>query len=179
MLPKMSANMKYLATLVARPSPEFSEFMAAALATDDKGRAIEEMERALARGQSKVINHLARLRKLTQMVEKSIAEGETVDIGILIKTALQIEQHSAREQRACRKFAKQLAKRLRRDDPKFWPSVAPLIGRFDEVGADYLASLRDIRWDLMALEAEVNPSKKGPILRTPRDVRRHLDSLQA
>lgn len=171
--------MKYLSTLVARPSPAFSDFMAAAMASENGNHAVKQMERALVRGQSQVANFIARLRKLTQMLEKTIAAGEAVDIGPVIEAALRIERQSVDEQKACRKLAKRLAKFLRRHDPDFWGRVAPLIGRFDETGADYLDSLRDIRWDLMALEANVNPSETSPTLQAPKDVRRHLASLQA
>lgn len=171
---------KYLSTLIARPSPGFSDFMAALMASSNGGRAVEQMERSLARGQSEVTNFIARLRKLTQRLERAIGTtGEVVDIGSVIEAALEIERQSVTEQKACRKLARRLAKFLRRHDPDFWRRVTPLIGRFDEIGADYLDSLQDIRWDLMALEARVNPSKTGATLRTSQDVRRHLASLQA
>ncbi len=171
---------KYISTLIARPSPGFSDFMAAAMASGDGSRAVEQMERSLARGQSEAASFIARLRKLTQRLERAIATtGEVVDIGSVIEAALEIERQSVNEQKACRKLARRLAKFLRRHDPDFWGRVAPLIGRFDEIGADYLDSLQDIRWDLMALDAKVNPSKTGSTFQTPQDVRRHLASLQA
>jgi hypothetical protein len=169
--------MKYLAALVTRPSPSFGEFMAAAMTSDSESHAIEQGQRALARGQSEVTDFIAKLRRMTRALEKASAAGKAIDVEPIIEAMLTIERRSAADQKECQKFAKQLSKQVRQHNPEFWRRVAPLIGHFDEICADYLESIRDLRWDLMALEAKANASETGPVLQTQASVRKHMASL--
>ena len=175
----MPTTTKYLSALVAGSSPTFGEFMAAATAGDGGAPVIERMKRALSRGHAKNVNFISRIRTKTRSLEKAINLDQKPDIDTLIEALLQIERRSADEWKNGRRLIRGFAKILRRNYPEIGRQAAPLFNRYDENCADYLELLRDIRWDLMALEAEANPNKTSIPLDNPKEVRKHFASIRA
>ena len=63
------------------------------------------------------------------------------------------------------------------------PSLVPLLQRMTELTGEefrlYIETFRDLRWTLLALQAEAEPPADGPILSTPAAVDDFFRSLRA
>jgi hypothetical protein len=171
----MSNLFAYSSAFATRPSVSFGGFLSAIADTDDNVEArLAAAEAALARGEAELNEAVVFLTKLIQTAREEFSRGETGDCNPVIETAQTSEQMIKRDYEETLRLRDRLTKLLRRVDPEFLDLLEPSFRRYDEVVAQFIASIVDIRWQLMALRAEARKDETGPVFSDPRELRRHL-----
>ena len=68
----------------------------------------------------------------------------------------------------------EIKKLLRRKEPQAVKAFDPLVRQYMEQGRRMAEAVRDARWALMAMQAELHRAEKGPIVRSRQELRDHF-----
>ena len=173
----MSAVLEYDRAFAVRPWDAFADFFAAVADTETLiEERIAEAERSLELGEAQLADSIATLTRLISQARDLVESGEALDWDELIKTALDSEQKIRKDFEQAPKIMDRLVALLRQVDPKFLKQLKPLIDRYKECMDWFIASICDVRWQLMALRAEARKGEVGPEFSDPRELRRYLAS---
>lgn len=125
----------------------------------------------------RIEHDLTEHRRMAHILPGIVARSSDAEIDLAVEQLLRHEQvlREAWDQtaRLCRK----LESRARHLRPAIYPLVRQITGAAESWYRPYLRFLRDVRWDIMARQAEGAPDADGPVLVNASDVDAYFRSL--
>ncbi len=146
------------------------------------------------------INRFADLEGLVARSERRVVEAREVAEGAAdlarrlsagLETPTAAERDAAVEvllaaERSFGESLQQLLPKARQNEtdaaekaPRLLPLLQRMTALMEEEFRLYMEAVRDVRWEVLALQAEAEPSAEGPVLSTPAEVDDFFRSLRA
>jgi hypothetical protein len=132
----------------------------------DVRRHVRGIERDLA-------DYKRTMGPLPQLVAEATDENLDLALSTMLLRERALKEAWAQTGTLCRK----LEARARHERPATLPVVHQITNAALRWYRPYLLFLRDLRWEIMALQADAAPDATGPILADPSDVDAYIRSL--
>jgi hypothetical protein len=160
----------------AQPSPAFMGFFAALANVRATGEArLAEAESALAEGEAAINRGIEAIARMVANDRAAAESGSRLDLDYRIERLEFYEAEAARDVSRMRRLVDRILAGARDADRAIGRRARRLARRQEDAVLRFVETLRDARWQMMALRAHFDPdSRSGPIFDNPAEMRRYL-----
>jgi hypothetical protein len=155
--------------------PDFRDMQAVSMSPADAALTdnVAQLRRIAASIRLRVrgIEHdLTEHRRTTRDLPAIVARSTDEEIDLAVDQFLRQEQALREAWEQTMQLCRRLEAKARHFRPATYPLVRQITGAAESWYRPYLRFLRDVRWEIMALQADRAPESDGPVLASASDV---------